>query len=285
MGRIVERGRQSRDPGSRGIREGKLAGPPPRGHLVACGTDLILIQTFVPPQVEPLRGKSEACSRLTHDLAHPEKDVLADRVEVVPVPCQCIDTDVYVECRRAIAREADANRVLFDPRMALEHLPQLRQNEAQVIGLRLVAEPDRRTNQHSVASRPVHDLHVGEARVGYRDQGAIEASDHGRTQADRLHGARVVSDGTEVAYTDRPVREEDQSTDQVLQRRAHGQSYRDASDAEASHQPEHGEADCLCAVCEDRHASHHAEDANAQADEIGVEPLMIVVSLPHQPQE
>ena len=119
--------------------------------------------------------EGEAGAGLLDDILDAEQHVLPDGIEVVPFVRPGINSNVEVERRRAVADKPHPDGFAVDPRVAVEHLADLREDMAQLVRVSLVTQADGLCNQHLIAACPVDDLHVGELGIGHRNQSPVEA--------------------------------------------------------------------------------------------------------------
>ena len=137
-----------------------------------------------------------------------------------------------------------------------QDLAHARQQEADLVGRRLVAHADHREEPHPIALREVLERHAGERAVRDADDGPIERAHPGGAQTDLLDRAHLTSVPEEVAHPHRPVGEQRDAPEQILERLLGGERHRDAADAEAGHRRRHVHAE----GAEDAEQPHHDDD-------------------------
>ena len=226
--------------------------------MPSCG---IGIQAVVPTKINGPRGEGEAGAGLLDDILDAEQHVLPDGKEVVPLVRPGINSNVEVERRRAVADKPHPDGFAVDPRVAVEHLADLREDMAQLIRVSLVTQADGLRNQHLIAACPVDDLHVGELGIGHRNQSPVECPDLDGANTDGLDSSAAVAEGAEVSDTDGLVEVENEPGDQVLERRPDGERNREPADAETGENAEDGQSEFLRAEGQDDNRADEPDDS------------------------
>ncbi len=103
--RVVEGDVYVGEPFGRVMRERQIYGLAHDRYLVHGGMVVLVVQPFVPADVERPRRQSELCSQGHHDFLDAQKHVLANRKEVVPVVSRDISHEVDIKRGFAVARE------------------------------------------------------------------------------------------------------------------------------------------------------------------------------------
>ena len=123
-----------------------------------------------------------------------------------------------------------------------------------------------------VALGEVVELHLRELRVRDGDHGPVQGPDAGRAQADLLDGADLLAVAAEVADAHRPVGEQGEAADDVLQRRPDRKGEGETTDAETGDERRDRDADDLCRVDPDIGQKDNAQQSEENSHQGGVDP-------------
>jgi hypothetical protein len=222
---------------------------------------------MIPGEVECLCRQGETGARVCDDILHSEEHVFPDGEELVPVPSEGMHPDIHLQRRRPDAGQSYAYRVTVDHRVSVCQFSQPDEDVAQLIGAGLMAQRDRRLDQHLVAVRPVDQLLVDERGVGDGNEGPVTPPDLGRTQADPLDGPMLVTERAVIADADGTVEVEHHAGDEVFERRPDAQGDRQATDAETCRHTVHRQTKIVGPGCQDDHTAHQRRGLRGDQDD------------------
>ncbi len=152
-----------------------------------------------------------------------------------------------------------------------QELAQSRQHDPHLVGRGFIDELKRGLQEDRIPTREIHQLELGEIGIWNRDHGAIDSAHADRAQTDGLDRPELVAEATEFADPNWRVREEDEATYHVLERGPHGQSHRQATDAEPCEHRRHGHTEGFCQARERIEREQHRNQLGNQAHELCIE--------------
>ncbi|MPL96666.1 hypothetical protein SDC9_42848 [bioreactor metagenome] len=247
---------------------------PPLPHLFSREGCLFAVEPAVPGDVGRGGGESETRTGFFHDLPDPEEDVLLDGQEFRPLFRPDIGEDQDIQGRGSVGLEpGEGNRVGRHFRVGVEHIPDGRQDPPELVSGGLVPEAEGFLHQRTVSPGDVHDLHLGELRVGDGDHRPVEGLDLRGAESDVEDRARRVAEPAVFSDLHGPVGEKGESSDDVLHRGLGGQGDGQSHHAQSGEEMEDGQPQPGETVEKDPRSRGDADEPAHGPDEAGVDAL------------